>query len=180
MKPALLKLFLGLCLLPLVAAAGDPAFNGRWRLDAARSSALDGWTTMDLVITADGGKIILGHDMTWRKTSVTATNAIDTGQPVAIAAFFRIDQRHMAVYALPREAARVRAAWVDGGRTLRVEALVTLEVSQGDRPMRLYDEYRLLEGDQELELIELHSTRDRPLVYYFNRVPAATAQKITP
>jgi len=35
--------------------------------------------------------------------------------------------------------------------------------------MRIYDEYRLLEGDTVLELIELHSTRERPLVYYFNK-----------
>jgi hypothetical protein len=43
--------------------------------------------------------------------------------------------------------------------------------------MRLYDEYRLLEGGQQLLLIELHSTRERPLVYHFTKVPAEAARK---
>ena len=69
------------------------------------------------------------------------------------------------------------AAWIDGGRTLRVEAQVPLETSQGDTTMRLYDEYRLLEGGSELVLIELHSTRSRPLVYHFTKVPEEAAKK---
>ena len=36
--------------------------------------------------------------------------------------------------------------------------------------MRLYSEYRLLEGDRDLVLIELHSSRPRPLVYHFTKV----------
>jgi hypothetical protein len=36
--------------------------------------------------------------------------------------------------------------------------------------MRLYYEYRLVEGDQSLVLIELHNTRPQPLVYRFTRV----------
>jgi hypothetical protein len=166
-----LLLALGLCALPLAAFAGDPGFNGRWRLEAAQSSRLDGWTGMDLVIAADGPKVSLRYDMSWRQTKAGAVNVVDTWHPVSIANFFRIDQRHMAVYAQSAQPARVRAEWIDGGRTLRVEAEVTVEVSQGNRVMRLYDEFRLLEGGGELELIELHSTRNRPLVYFFARVP---------
>jgi hypothetical protein len=43
--------------------------------------------------------------------------------------------------------------------------------------MRIYSEYRLLEGDQTLLLIELHSSRSRPLVYRFTRVPEEAAKK---
>jgi hypothetical protein len=78
----------------------------------------------------------------------------------------------MAVYARPKETARVQASWIDDGCTLRVEAQVPVETSQGNTTMRLYDEYRLLEDGQELVLIELHSTRDRPLVYHFTKVAA--------
>jgi hypothetical protein len=177
MKHALLKLLLGLCLLPLAAAAADPAFNGRWRLDTVRSSALDGWSGMDLVISTRGGTVSLRHDMAWRKTRFTATDTVDTARPVAIPGFFRIDQRHMAVYALPKAPAQVRAAWLDDGRTLRVEAEVPLEISQGTGTMRIYDEYRLLEGGDELLLIELHSTRNRPLVYRFTRVAGEAGGK---
>jgi hypothetical protein len=176
MKHALLKLVLGLALLPLAALAGDSAFNGRWRLDVKRSTALDGWSTMDLVIAADGSKVSLRHDMTWHATKVTATNVVDTAQPTDVSGFFRLDQRHMAVYARTKETTHVAAAWIDGGRTLRVEAQVPVETSQGDTTLRLYDEYRLLEGG-ELVLIELHSTRPRPLVYQFTKVPEESAKK---
>ena len=177
MKRILLKLFLAAWLLPLAAMAGDPAFNGRWRLDPARSTALDGWSTLDLVISADGSHVTLLHDLTWHATKVMATNVIDTAQPAEVVDFFRLDQRHMAVYARSKAAAQVTAGWIDGGRTLRVEAQVPLETSQGNTTMRLYDEYRLLEGDSELVLIELHSTRSRPLVYRFTKVPAEAAKK---
>ena len=177
MKRTLLKLLLGLALLPLVALAADPAINGRWRLDPTRSTALDGWSTADLVISTDGTKVGFVYDMTWHATKVTVNQTADTAAPTAITNFFRIDQRHMAVYARPKESAQVTAIWLDGGRTLRVEALVPLEISQGNTTMRLYQEYRLLEGGNELVLIELHNTRSRPLVYRFTKVPAEAAKK---
>ena len=176
MKRTLLKLLLGLALLPLAALAGDPAINGRWRMDTTRSTALDGWSTADVVITTDGSKVGFRYDMTWHATKVTASQAVDTAQAVGITNFFRIDQRHMAVYARPTEAAHVTATWIDGGRTLRIEAQVPLEISQGNTTMRLYQEYRLLEGGNDLVLIELHSTRSKPLVYRFTKVPAEAAK----
>lgn len=177
MKRTLLKLLLGFVLLPLAALAGDPAINGRWRLDTTRSTALDGWSTADLVLSTDGSKVGFRYDMTWHATKVTVSQTVDTAQASAVTNFFRIDQRHMAVYARPTEAAQVVATWLDGGRTLRIEAAVPLETSQGNRAMRLYQEYRLLEGGNELVLIELHNTRSRPLVYHFTKVPAEAAKK---
>ena len=78
MKTALLKLLLGLCLLPLAALASDQSLVGRWRMDTARSTALDGWTTADLVISLDGSKVTLRYDMTWHATKVTASTTLDT------------------------------------------------------------------------------------------------------
>lgn len=164
-------------LLPAVALAADPAVAGRWRLDPAQSTALDGWTAADLVIAVRGTQVELRHDMAWRATRVTGTNTVDTAAPVEIPNFFRIDQRHMAVYAQPQKRTRAVASWIDGGRTLRVEAQVPLEVSQGEAVMRIYSEYRLLEGGGSLLLIELHSTRSRPLVYRFTKVPEEAAKK---
>ena len=164
-------------LLPAVALAANPAFAGRWRLDPAASTALDGWTAADLVIGLQGTQVELRHDMAWRATKLTGINTVDTAAPVEITNFFRIDQRHAAIYAQPKQAARVVAAWLDGDRTLRVEAQVPLEVSQGAVQMRIYSEYRLLEGGQTLLLIELHSSRSRPLVYRFTKVPAEAAAK---
>ena len=177
MKTAFLKLLLGLVLLPLAAVAGDPAINGRWRLVTTRSTALDGWSTADLVVQLDDSKIGFRYDMTWHATKVTASQTVDTAGAVDLTNFFRIDQRHMAVYARPKQAARVTASWMDAGRTLRIEAQVPLETSQGNTAMRLYQEYRLLEGNTELVLIELHNTRSRPLVYHFTKVAEEAAKK---
>ncbi len=156
-------------LLPLAALAASP-LDGRWRLDPARSTALDGWTAWDLVISADGSRVSLRHDMQWRSTKVTATNLVDTAAPATVKDFFRVEQRHMALYPAKGGTTAVRAAWLDAGRTLRVEADTPIEISQGQANMRLYYEYRLIEGDRTLVLIELHSTRPQPLVYRFNRV----------
>lgn len=164
-----LTAFLILLLAPLAAASTSP-WEGRWRLDPARSTALDGWSAWDLVIAVEGPRVSLRHDMQWRSTKHTATNTVDTTAAVEAPAFFRVEQRHMALYPAKGGVTAVRAAWLDAGRTLRVEADTPIEISQGEAIMRLYCEYRLVEGDQALVLIELHRSRPQPLVYRFNRV----------
>jgi hypothetical protein len=159
-----------LLLLPPLSARAESPFAGRWRLDTARSSALDGWTAWDLVISVDGTHVSLQHDMQWRSTKVTATNAIDTAQAVTLEKFFRVEQRHAAIYPAKGGSTLVRSAWLDANRTLCLEAETPLEISQGETVMRIYSEYRVLEGDNVLLLIELHSSRPRALVYRFNKV----------
>ena len=68
MKRILLNLLLVLVLLPLAAVAGDPVINGRWRLDTTRSTALDGWSSADVVIQLDDSKVGFRYDMTWHST----------------------------------------------------------------------------------------------------------------
>lgn len=152
------------------AASEKNAFEGRWRLDTARSTPLDGWHAWDLVVRVDGSQIHLQHDMRWIKTQISATNTVDVATPVVIEKYFRVEQRHAALYPAKGGKTSARAAWLDNNRTLRVEADTPIETSQGDTRMRIYSEYRLLEGDGALLLVELHNTRPRPLVYRFNRV----------
>lgn len=170
MRSVFSKAALALLFLPLGLMAADPGFNGRWRLESDRSTALDGWTTMDLVVSVEGDEVALQHDMRWRSTRVTEINRVNVTREVELVDFFRVDQRHMAVYRPKKNVTPVRAEWLDDGRTLRVEAEVDVEVSQGDATIRIYSEYRLQEGDETLTLIELHSTRDRPLVYVFRKL----------
>lgn len=179
MKPiALLRILAcGLAALGLAfAASANPAIAGRWRLDPALSTALDGWNKLDLVIALDGTKVALTHDILWRTSNVVATNTVDTAQPVELKDFFRVEQRHMAVYPAKNAVTKASATWIDGGRTLRTEALTPVEVSQGDVIMRITSEYRVSETGNTLTLIELHSTRNRPLVYVFNRVTGEAAK----
>lgn len=166
MKRLLLSLLL---FAPLLALAASP-LDGRWRLDKTRSTALDGWHEWDLVIETTGSKVSLRHDLKWGRTEFSATNVVDTAQAATLPNFFRVEQRHMALYPAKGAATPVRASWVDQNRTLRVEANAPIEISQGQATMRIYSEYRLLEGDQELLVIELHSSRPRPLVYRFTKV----------
>ncbi len=156
--------------LPLAAWGANPALAGRWRLDPKRSTALDGWNAWDLVVTLDGTRVDLRHDMQWRTTKLTATNAVDTAKATEVKDFFRVEQRHMALYPIRDSMTPVKAEWLDGERTLRVEATPQIEGSQGTGPMRIYQELRLVEGDQELLVIELHSTRSKPYLYRFTKV----------
>jgi hypothetical protein len=170
----MLRLLVCLLTASLCAAAAHATspLDGRWRLDKSRSTALDGWHEWDLVIQATGSQVRLRHDLKWGRTELSATNVVDTGQAVRLADFFRVEQRHMAVYPAKGGVTSVRAAWLDQGATLRLEADAPLEVSQGPAMMRIYSEYRLLEGGRELLLIELHGSRPRPLVYRFTKVTA--------
>ena len=156
--------------LPMAAWAANPALAGRWRLDPKRSTALDGWSAWDLVVALDGARVELRHDMQWRTTKLSATNTVDTAKPTAVKDFFRVEQRHMALYPVRGALTPVRAEWLDGERTLRIEATPPIESSQGTGPMRIYQEFRLVEGDRELLVIELHSTRSKPLLYRFTKV----------
>lgn len=168
LKRILLGTLAAACL--AVVASANPAFAGRWRLDTAQSTALDGWSDMDLVISLDGSKVSLEHDMKWGATKFQATNTVDTAAPVDAKGYFRVEQRHMAIYAAKGGTTHATAGWLDDGRTLRIEAATPVEVSQGDVTMRLYSEYRLSELGDTLTLIELHSSRNRPLVYVFRKV----------
>ena len=90
--------------------------------------------------------------------------------------YFRIEARHMAVYPAKGGITHATATWIDGGKTLRVEATTPVEVSQGIVPIRLYSEYRVSELGDTLTVIELRSSRNRPLVYVFKKVPAEAAK----
>ncbi|WP_438479820.1 hypothetical protein [Oleiharenicola lentus] len=164
-----ITLLLSFLLAPLAALAASP-LDGRWRLDPARSTALDGWNQWDLVITTEGSRVILQHDMQWRTTKHSATNTVDTATPVTLKNFFRVEQRHMALYPAKGGTTNARASLLDHGRTLRLEADTPIEISQGEATMRIYSEYRVLEGEKSLVLIELHSSRPQPLVYRFNKI----------
>lgn len=168
----------GLLALGLASAAmaANPALAGRWRLEPALSTALDGWHKMDLVIALEGTQVAVTYDMLWIRSKVVATNTYDTARPVEAKGYFRVEQRHMAVYPAKGGVTTATASWIDGDRVLRTEALTPVEVSQGNVTMRITSEYRVSETGDTLTVIELHSSRNRPLVYVFKKVPAEAAK----
>ncbi len=124
-----------------------------------------------MISVGSADRVTLRHELELQGGKVSAVDEVDTARPTTAPEFFRIRQRHMAVYPAKAAETRLRAAWLDAGRTLSVDAEVPVEVSQGRAVMRIHDEYRLLEGGGALELIELHSSRPRPLIYRFAKVP---------
>lgn len=151
-------------------ASANPEITGQWQLDVDRSSALDGWQDMRLVISSQDTQVDIRHEMRWRATRYRATNTVDTAKSVASDSFFRVEQRHMAVYPAKGGVTHTTAEWIDNNRTLRTETHTPVEVSQGNVNMRITSEYRIGEGGKTLTLIEIHSSRNRPLVYFFRKV----------
>ena len=82
----------------------------------------------------------------------------------------------MAVYPAKHGVTKAVAKWIDGDKTMLTEALTPVEVSQGDVMMRITTEYRVSETGDRLTVIELHSSRNRPLVYVFNKVTGEDAK----
>ncbi len=169
-----INIFLILLLIPSVLA--NPNLIGCWRFDPALSSPLDGWHKMDIIIQIQGNEVKITYNMLWRTSKVIATNTFDTTQTLDLRDFFRIEQRHMAVYPVQQGITKATAAWIDDGRTLRTEVFTPVEVSQGEVIMRITTEYRVSETGDKLTLIELHSSRTRPLVYVFKKVPTEEPQ----
>lgn len=157
-------------------ASANSELAGHWQLDIARSSPLSGWQDMALVIAVDGAEIEITHQMRWRRTHYRATNIVDTSKTVTSDSFFRVEQRHMAVYPTKGGVSHTTAEWIDAEQTLRTETQTMVEVSQGDVPMRITSEYRIGEGAETLTWIVLRSSRSRPLVYFFQKVEAEAAE----
>ena len=162
-----------LCSSPALA---NPELAGHWQLDIEQSSPLSGWQDMALVIAVDGSEVEITHQMRWRRTNYRATNVVDTSKTVTSDSFFRVEQRHMAVYPTKGGLSHTTAEWIDADQTLRTETQTMVEVSQGDVPMRITSEYRIGEGAETLTWIVLRSSRSRPLVYLFRKVEVEAAE----
>jgi hypothetical protein len=157
-------------------ASANPNLEGRWRLDPKYSSGLDGWSKMDMVFALEGSQIAITYDMQLRAIRRSKTNIFDTSKTVTSKGFFRVEQRHMAVYAAKGGMSSSTVEWIDDDRTLRTETHTPVEVSQGDVNMRITCEYRIGEEGKKLTVIEIHSSRERPLIYFMYKVKEEDSQ----
>lgn len=164
-----------LLVLLLVAALTRPPappgdFAGRWVLDPSGTSALDPWREITLDVTAGDDRVVLVRRLTWGRRSATdSLNVPVDGRPVAVPFPAWLDNRHLAVWAAGEGTKRVAAQWLDEGRTLQLVSTMTVATSQGEQPMRVLSEYRLSPSGDRLTLIELRSSRNRPVIYTFVR-----------
>jgi hypothetical protein len=153
--------------------SGDQAPHaGAWQLVRSESSAIDPWNRLALSI--EGGRDRVTLVRTWTGSyGVTATDSIAIpvdGARHEVAVPQWPDNRHIAVAPTADSVKHVAARWLDRGRTLQVDTDLPVRTSQGPTEIRVHTEYRIAPDGEELTVLELRSSRPRPIQYTF--VPA--------
>lgn len=162
------------CLVANASAALPSALAGHWTLDPSRSSAVDPFRTIRLDVSVSGDRVSITRTMDGGSRTTADTLTLDLGQTeVTEPMVMWVDNRHIGAWVGEDRDRTVRAELLDAGETLRVESTFKLETSQGTTPVRVTTEYRLSPDGKRLTVLELRSTRNRPLHYTFDRQEAA-------
>jgi hypothetical protein len=171
-----LRTFLSSAVLALICAgtasgaAPSSAFSGTWRIDPARSTNLAAWRAFDLTIATSDSATTLERRLGWGRRVHHESMVVPLdGTPTSVAVPYWSDNRHLGAYIGGDKVKQVRARLLDDGRILRVESDLTLETQQGERAVNILSDYHLSPDGQTLTLIEIRSTRSRPVVYVFRR-----------
>ncbi|MEZ5277970.1 MAG: hypothetical protein R3F07_16430 [Opitutaceae bacterium] len=170
-------------LLPFIVMASvthaNSAFSGLWTISAgettstdpaARSTALDPWRKLDMAIEVKGDTVAIVRTFGGGSRVATETMTVDTslpGQEITVEGWW--DNRHIGAYLGNDKRIHVSAKWLDSDRTLQLMIDMVLETSQTDTPVRVIREMRLSDDGDTLVVIELRSSRDKPIVRYFKR-----------
>ena len=157
---------------PPASAQPEPSFSGRWVLVDSLSRAIDPWRSLTVEVEVEDAAVVLKR--MWRGSreggAFTDSVRLVPGQTVQSAPLEQWpDERHLGAYIAGDRTKSVASRWADGGRTLITESDFVVSVQQGERPVRVYTEYRLSPGGDRLDVFELRSTRPRPIHYVFAR-----------
>ncbi len=170
----MLRLLTSLSLLLLIAplAAATSPLAGTWRFDPSRSTELSPWQSYDLTLNVAGDVVTISRQLGSGRRGFNDTMTLKTAAADNVVAVeLWPDNRHLGAYIGGDRTKHVRAEWLDGGRILRLSTNLVLSTQQGDRPVNILSDYKVSANGAVLTLIELRSTRNRPVVYVFNRVP---------
>ena len=152
------------------AATASP-LAGTWRIDPAKSTELSPWKSFDFVAVIDGSRLTLTRKLAWGHREVQDVTTLDLSKPVSeMPIVWWPDNRHLGAYIDKDKIKRVRAEWLDGNHILRTSADIVLSTQQGERAVNILTDYKVSESGTQLTIIELRSTRNRPIVFVFNRV----------
>jgi hypothetical protein len=168
-------LFAVLCWLSaggLCFATDASSFAGKWKLDAARSSSVKPWETVDMEIAVKGDSLEISRALTWtqhRHVSDLIVVKPDDQTVTVNPLKYWVDTWFNNAYIGGDHAQHVKGGWLDRGRILRLDINFALELQQGDYPVHVYREYRLSTDHNTLEIYELRSTRDQPLTFLYTR-----------
>lgn len=154
-----------------LTAAGASPIAGVWRINLERSTELSPWRTYDLTIEVAGDDVTIKRKLAWGRRVYEDVTPINVTKPVnVIPADFWPDNRHLGAYMSGDKTKQVRAEWHDGRRLLRLSTDLVLNTQQGDREVNTLSDYKVSANGAQLTLTELRSTRNRPVVYVFERV----------
>jgi len=171
----LLVLIMAVVATSLLIAADPSPLAGTWRFDAARSTELSPWTGYELTITVTGDQVTIDRHLGSGRREFSDSMTVNTARPsTVIPVSMWPDNRHLGAYIGGDQTKRVHAAWLDAGRILRLSTDLVLATSQGDRAVNILSNYQVSASGTQLTLTELRSTRNRPVVYVFNRVNPKT------
>lgn len=159
---------LGALLACSVPGWGVPQLDGKWVVDAAQSSALDPWRRIVLEIDVEGPAVTIAREVSAGRRVSSATYALLIDETVKVPVGWWTGNRHIGAYMGGDGTESIRATWLDN-RTLGVVSHYVLATSQGETPARSTYEYRLSPDGSTLTVIELRSSRDKPIVHVFNR-----------
>jgi hypothetical protein len=176
--------FLLMLALPLLGRAASPSvsdsthasrLSGTWSIDKERSTAIDPWNGLRIEINASASRLTL--ERIWQgsygfATSDSMTIPID-GSSHRVPMQQWPDNRHIGAFLASDSSKTVSARWLDDGRTLQVTTRLTVRISQGTTRIRTHSEYRVSPSGTHLTVLELRSTRPKPIRYTFERAPSA-------
>jgi hypothetical protein len=162
------------CASLLHAAATAPSpLAGTWRFDAARSTELSPWKDCTLTLSNEGDRFTIHRDFAWGRRTFTDEMTVTRGQTVTVPVEMWPDNRHLGAYISDAHRKSVHAETLDDGRILRLSSDLVLSTQQGERAVNILSDFKVnLPGDQ-LTVIELRSTRNRPIVYVFRRATSS-------
>ena len=144
---------------------------GQWRIDRSRSTELSPWKGYDLTVSIVGDTVTLHRQLGWGRRVFSDTFKIDTSRTENVVPVeMWPENRHIGAYIGGDKTKRVRADWLDDRRILRLSTDLVLDTQQGSREVNILSDYKVSAKGSELILTELRSTRNRPIVYVFNRV----------
>lgn len=155
-----------------VASASPLA--GTWCLLPERSTDLSGWKALDLTIGVEGDVVTITRNFAAGRRTFSDTTPVDLTQSAnVVPVSWWPDNRHIGAYIGGDKTETVHGRWLDGGRGLRLESDLVLATQQGERPVNILRNFTLSANGRQLTLIELRSTRNRPVTYVFTRVETA-------
>ena len=162
-----------------LTAGANPAFSGLWTISAAetttrdpeaRSTATDPWRNLDIEIEVDGDQVSIIRSFRGGTRIAQETMTVDTSIPsqiVTVEGWW--DNRHIGAYLGGDKEQTVAARWLDDGQTLQLNIEMILDTSQAETPVRVLREMRLSEDGEVLAVIELRSSRNKPVVRFFKK-----------